>query len=419
MTSTSNLKEAPSAPALAFAAEVTLALAATLNLRRTLGRTLSLAVPRLADWAYAGVTDGLRVLRMHVAHDQAPVVDEDAARAVRRAVPGPGGGIAREVQHLTALGVPDALAAQALDAAGSVEWVQVPLVARGTPRGLLVLMRPASDPLDDDQRRMLQMLAERGSLAIDAALVYEQLNALATTLRTALLPPVVPDVPGVRLGTRYRAAVETTQIGGDFFDFHRSQSGHWCVALGDVCGKGVGAAVLTGQVRQSLRVASVTHDDPADVLGVLNQSMLLSGSASFVTVVWARLEPRDDGLDVVLADGGHPPPLVLRADGRVEEVGPTGTLVGLLPEARVATVRVSLEVGDTLLLYTDGVTEARGPDGSLLGEGRLRALLADCVGMTSQSIGERIEQAAMEHLRGRSHDDIAVLAIQPDPPGAA
>ncbi|MGN6611465.1 MAG: PP2C family protein-serine/threonine phosphatase [Angustibacter sp.] len=419
MTSTLDLKEAPSAPALAFAAEVTLALAATLNLRRTLGRTLSLAVPRLADWAYAGVTDGLRVLRMHVAHDEAPVVDEDAARAARRPVPGPGSGVAREVPHLTALGVPDALAAEVLDAAGAVEWVQLPLVARGTPRGLLVLMRPESEPLDDDQRRMLQMLAERGALALDAALVYEQLNALATTLRAALLPPVVPDVPGVRLGTRYRAAVETTQIGGDFFDFHRSQSGHWCVALGDVCGKGVGAAVLTGQVRQSLRVASVTHDDPADVLDVLNQSMLLSGSASFVTVVWARLEPRDDGLDVVLADGGHPPPLVLRADGRVEEVGPTGTLVGLLPEARVPTVRVGLDPGDTLLLYTDGVTEARGPDGTLLGEARLRALLADCVGMTSQSIGERIEQAAMEHLRGRSHDDIAVLAIQPDPEGAA
>ena len=419
MTVALELKEAPSAPALAFAAEVTLALAATLNLRRTLGRTLSLALPRLADWACAGVTDGARVLRMHAGPQSAPVVDEDAARAARRPVPGPGSGRTSDAEQLVEMGLEPALADEVLAAVGAVEWVRVPLVARGTPRGLLVVLRPEGSPLDDEQRAMLQMLADRSALAVDAALVYEQRNALATTLRSALLPPAPPTVPGARIGARYRAAVETTQIGGDFFDFHRSRSGYWCVALGDVCGKGVEAAVLTGQVRQSLRVASVTHDDPAEVLSVLNASMLLAGSASFVTVVWARLEPRADGLDVVLADGGHPPPLVLRADGTVEEVGPTGTLVGLLPDARATTVRVGLDAGDTLLLYTDGVTEARSPDGTLLGEARLRDLLSDCVGMTGRSIGERIEQVVMEHLRGRAHDDIAVLAIQPETEGPA
>jgi serine phosphatase RsbU (regulator of sigma subunit) len=414
MTRALDLADAPSAPTLAFAAEVTLALAATLNLRRTLGRALSLAVPRLAGWGYAGVTDGTRVLRMHACPDAAPVVDEDAVRPPRSPAPGPGSGRAGEPAQLVELGLSEQLAADVLAEAGCVEWVRLPLVARGTPRGVLVLIRPEATAMDDDQRRMMQMLADRTALAVDASLVYEQRNALATTLRSALLPPTPPDVQGARIAARSRAAAETTQIGGDFFDFHRSRSGRWCVALGDVCGKGVDAAVLTGQVRQSLRVASVTHDDPAAVLGVLNESMLLAGSASFVTVVWARLEPRTDGLDVVLADGGHPPPLVLRADGAVEEVGPTGQLVGLLPDARVTTVTVSLGEGDTLLLYTDGVTEARDATGRLLGEARLRSLLADCVGMTSQSISERIEQVAMEHLRGRPHDDIAVLAIQPE-----
>lgn len=399
----------------AFAADVSLALSATLNLRRTLGRALSFAVPAFAPWAHAGVTDGSRVLRMHAVDGHAPSVDEDATRAVTRPIPAAGTGVATSEDELVDLGLAAPFGRQVLHEAGrAVRWVRVPLVARGTARGVLVLLQP-----DDGEPGAvppdLQVLADRTATAVDAALVYEQRNALATTLRSALLPPQPPQVPGVRIGARYRAALETSEIGGDFYDFHRTGSGRWSVALGDVCGKGVDAAVLTGQVRQALRVASVTHDDPAAVLQVLNDAMLLNGSTSFVTVVCASLEPRADGLHLQVAAGGHPPALVLRTDGSVEDVGPTGALVGLLPDLPMTSVRVVLHPGDTCLLYTDGVTEARTRGGEPFGEDRLHHLLADCLGMPARAISERVEQVVMEHLRGEPRDDIAVLVLQAEP----
>ena len=227
-----------------------------------------------------------------------------------------------------------------------------------------------------------------------------------------MLPPDLPDVAGVELGARYRAAQEATQIGGDFYQVYRCGPDGWAFEIGDVCGKGVNAAVLTGQVRQSLRTAALVEDDPARTLAVLNDTMLAVDGSKFVSVVHGRLQRRDDGaVSIGLAGGGHPHPLLLRTDGTVEPVEAPGMIVGMLREARFRTVTFTLAPGETLLLYTDGVTEAR-VEAEQLGTARLAAMLRDCRGMTAQAIAERLEQMVLDYLNGRPHDDIALLALR-------
>jgi serine phosphatase RsbU (regulator of sigma subunit) len=260
-------------------------------------------------------------------------------------------------------------------------------------------------------RRAVHALASRASVAITNARVYEERATLAATLRAALVPPPLPRVPGLDVGARYRPAHATTEIGGDFFELVERPDGAWMFAIGDVCGKGVEAAVLTGQVRQSLRTADVAATDPAQLLRLVNDTMLTTDGSKFVTVVVGRVRTCPQGAHVRVGSGGHPPPLVLRRDGSVEETPVRGTIVGMLPEARFGAADVLLARGETLLLFTDGVTEARGDDG-MLGTDRLRDLLADCGGMRAQAITERLEQLVLDFLDGRPHDDIALLALR-------
>ncbi|HET6964992.1 MAG TPA: PP2C family protein-serine/threonine phosphatase [Acidimicrobiales bacterium] len=141
-----------------------------------------------------------------------------------------------------------------------------------------------------------------------------------------------------------------------------------------------------------------------------------SNGTSFVTVVHGTMRPVDGGVGVRIAAGGHPPPLLRRRDGSVEEVPAHGPIIGMLPDVRFHPADVLLVAGETLLCFTDGLPDARGPTG-FLGVDRLAALLADCTGMTAQAIAERCLQTALEHLDGRPHDDMAVMAVQVDPAG--
>ncbi|WP_019873282.1 PP2C family protein-serine/threonine phosphatase [Sporichthya polymorpha] len=311
---------------------------------------------------------------------------------------------------LEELGADPALAKELADA--PAELITVPLHAYGSVTGALVLAR-RTDALGDEAAvldAMTDALAQRAALAVASARIYEERAALASTLRAALLPPDLPDVEGVELGARYRPAQQATAIGGDFYQVYPC-GGAWAFDIGDVCGKGVNAAVLTGQARQSLRTAALVETDPVRTLTVLNDAMLAVDGSKFLSVVHGRFARRDGGVTVHLATGGHPPPLLLRRDGTVQTVETTGMIVGMLREARFRGTTVELEPGETLLLYTDGVTEARVGD-QLLGSTRLAAMVGDCVDMTAQAITERIEQLVLEYLDGRSHDDIALLALR-------
>jgi hypothetical protein len=176
----------------------------------------------------------------------------------------------------------------------------VPLSARGSTFGALVVIDSAGgDEGDGDEgdaeadRALLDELAQRAALAIDAARLYGERSHVARVLQASLRPPELPVVPGALLAARYRAAMDEAEIGGDFYDVHGGGN-DWSIVVGDVCGKGVEAAVLTGQARQSVRTAALVDRDPAAVLALLNEALLQrdTGAGAFVTVVCGRLRPR-------------------------------------------------------------------------------------------------------------------------------
>ncbi|MER8224307.1 SpoIIE family protein phosphatase [Streptomyces sp. NPDC094143] len=192
----------------------------------------------------------------------------------------------------------------------------------------------------------------------------ERLKQLAATLQATLLPPALENVPGLDVAAYYHIA-SADEVGGDFYDLFPLAAGAWGLFLGDVCGKGATAAAVTSLARYTLRAAAVYDPSPAAVLRTLNTVLHHEYSSAddprFCTVVFGLLTPDDDrsGFHITLAGGGHPPALLLRADGTADHLPtPGGQLIGVIPDAHIATTAFRLAPGDTLLLYTDGLTEA-------------------------------------------------------------
>ncbi|GAB3298016.1 PP2C family protein-serine/threonine phosphatase [Parasphingorhabdus pacifica] len=239
-----------------------------------------------------------------------------------------------------------------------------------------------------------------------------QVEGFASALQRTLLPPSLPSVPGLELACHYHAA-STADVTGDFYDVFALGDGRWAVFLGDVTGHGVSAAAVTSLIRYTLRTAALHHQDPAAVLEELNSALLLDPQVpQHCTVLFGILAPESTGgFDLTLAGGGHPPALLVHAGtGVVEEVCPPGgMLVGALSDAEFATFHLNLQAGQTLLLYTDGITEAR-PAGEFFDEQRLKKFLAD---HPHASAGEQINEltALLERFDPAPTDDVALLAL--------
>ena len=273
-----------------------------------------------------------------------------------------------------------------------------PLVRGGQHLGYAWYFRDVTD-----QKRAEHALAEAG----------ERMAAVARTLQQSLLPPRLPDVPGVELAARYHPSGGGTDVGGDFYDVFRLEDGWWGVAIGDVCGKGPTAAAVTAFARYTLRAVAMQVASPASALARLNDAMLReapAGTGLFVTVAHARLRSTSHGVAVTVACGGHPLPLLRRRDGTVETVGVLGTLIGVLPEASVHDHASALEPGDALVFVTDGVLEARRY--AVDGPQRLAALLQGTTGMSADEIAGLVERTALDEQDGPASDDIAVLVVQ-------
>jgi hypothetical protein len=298
---------------------------------------------------------------------------------------------------------------------GSV--IVAPLPGHGIPAGALVLLRSGAETaFTEGEEGFARLFAARAGAALSAARLYAEQAAITSTLMRELLPPVLGSVHGVEYAGNYRAATDQERIGGDFYDVHpgADPGRETLVVLGDVAGKGLDAAVLTGKIRNTLQALLPLADDHQRVLGLLNGALLSSHQTRFATLVLASVRRRDDdGVHLRLTSAGHLPPLLVRADGTVEEALTRGTLVGALPEARSSTVETVLAPGEICLLYTDGITEARGgPLGDeLFGEERLRRALAGCAGMPAEAVVAHVQMLAFQWLRSGSHDDMAVVAI--------
>ena len=280
--------------------------------------------------------------------------------------------------------------------------------------GALFLGHHQARVFDDRDERLLDALAAHLAVALEKAELLAERAQVATVLQETLLPPLLPAVPHVDSGARYRPTGSGNLVGGDFYDFFATGENEWGVVMGDVSGVGPEAAALTGIARYTIR-AVAADEGPTGVLRALNDALNNQRTGDrFCTAVYLRLVPGAAGVDVTLANAGHPPALILRDDGRVEPVsGETGMLLGLFPDASIVDQPVRLHPGDAIVLYTDGVIEARNPDtGEFFGQERLESLLSQCAGRTADGIARRLELAVIDHQSGQTLDDVAILVVR-------
>ncbi|WP_329447749.1 SpoIIE family protein phosphatase [Streptomyces sp. NBC_01426] len=205
----------------------------------------------------------------------------------------------------------------------------------------------------------------------------ERLQEALAVLQQSLLPAALPAIPGLEAGSYYHTA-SPDMLGGDFYDLFPLDAGRWAFFLGDVCGKGPQAAAVTSLTRYTLRATAMHDPDPVNVLTTLNTVLherYSNGNPRYCTAIFGTLHAASDRVEVRLASGGHPSALIQRANGTADYLPtPGGMLIGVLPHVQFTAAHTELRPGDTLLLYTDGLTEARvGPDRALYGEDALRA----------------------------------------------
>jgi phosphoserine phosphatase RsbU/P len=233
---------------------------------------------------------------------------------------------------------------------------------------------------------------------------------LAHTLQQTLLPPTPPAIPGLELATVFRAAGEGVEVGGDFYDVFPVAEDDWVLVLGDVCGKGVGAAAISALARHTLRAVVVGLHAPSQALRALNEVLIGHETDRFCTVLMVRLQRRPGGWVASIASGGHPWPL-LTSPGRPARLeGGTGPLVGVIADARYDDRRLDLGPGDSLLLYTDGVTEARRGR-EFYGDDRLRDRVG-VGGRPPQAVVDDVLADVVAFSGGMPRDDIAIVAFR-------
>ncbi len=410
---------------MAFLAQAGLVLDRSLDYDETLRDLTELTVPELAQLTVVDLLDDDGFVRSAVA----AAVEPRRARAVEsmrrshplgRGAPHPVAGVLRTAQPVL-LGVmtPEFLRqiAQGSEHYALMRRLQyhsaivVPLIARRRVLGTLSLLRmEGAASFDHDDLVLSEELARRAALAIDNARLFAATTHIARTLQQSLLPRRLPDIPGAQLSARFLAAAEGQEVGGDFYDAFPISGGCWGVAIGDVCGKGPEAAALTALARYTIRALS--DREPTTVLRLLNEAIIRDhsdGPGRYLTGVFATIRPDNDGLVLEVAIGGHPAPLVLRADGRVERVEATGPLIGVTPDVRYVPATVVLARGDTILFYTDGLTDAQAPQ-AIIADAELSELLASARGRGPSELAAWMEGAVTGSAQPR--DDIAMLVVQ-------
>ena len=416
---------------LALLAAAGPALSASLDYRETLEGITHLIVPELADWCLLDIVeDNGSVDQLAAAH--ADKEKEDLLRRLRahrefgEGDPGSSAEVLRTGQSVLLPDLPDpsfyerALGrGEHLDIVLSLEprsLMCVPLSARGRTIGAITLVSSKLDRrYDEDDLLLAEDLAYRCALAADNARLYRDRSEIARILQRSLLPPHMPEIPGVEIGAEYLSVEEASEVGGDFYDLINTVEDGWICAIGDMRGKGVEAASVTALARYTIRAVTMKDDRPSEILAALNEAMLRQlPEDRFCTAACFRLEPQDGstGVGVDVSRAGHPPPLLVRSDGTVEEVGCSGKVLGVFPDAKLQDTSLRLMPGEVLVLYTDGVTEARSPDGDFFGEGRLRHLLRSSVGCDAVTLAKRIKDDVLDFQEGYPRDDLAVLVLR-------
>jgi PAS domain S-box-containing protein len=411
-----------------FLAESGAMLASSLDFPESFEHVARLSVPFLGDICIIDVADGIamrRVAAVHADPSRQHLVDQ----LEQRYAPDSRGShpAASVVRGGTSELEPDVtdefLRATTRDAAhyeivrtlGFASYMCVPLAARGRMLGALTLVSSGSGRrFTRDDLARAEEFGRRAALVLDNARLYSERDHVARALQVSLLPPSLPEIPGVRVAARYVAAGEGNEVGGDFYDVFQARRNSWCVVIGDVSGKGPEAAAVAGLARHTLRAAALRSRRPKEMLRTLHEALERDEASAdrFCTVSCGLIRPSETGADVSISCGGHPLPIVARSNGEVETVDCRGTLLGLTNPVRLQDKAIRLDDGDILVLYTDGAIEAHRTPDDLFGEERLGALAGASVMRSADEIADAILAAVLDFGPAEPRDDVAILVVK-------
>jgi PAS domain S-box-containing protein len=413
-----------------FLAQASKLLASSLDIGVTLEKVAWAAVPELADWCAVDMPDDRgRLRRVATADVEQGRRDRDRLIIGERAREGelPVGPpkimstgkaeLYREIDDaLLQAAARDDAQLEALRRVGARSALVVPLLVGEDVIGTITLGTTSDSGrrLGDADLELAEELGRRAGMAIENARVHGERVAIATTLQEALLPPRLPVIPGLSVAARFRAAGAASQVGGDFYDVFAVRDG-WMVLMGDVTGKGPTAAATTSLARYTMRAAAKYERSPARVLSRLNEALAEAPGPLLCTAVCMLLSWRPDGgLQATVGCAGHPPPLLVRPGGAIAavgEVGEVGTLLGAFPTGAWVDTDVPLGAGETLVMFTDGVTDTRGAH-ERFGLARLEALLSAGAGMDADALASQIDDTLLAFQAGDQRDDVALLVLQ-------
>ncbi len=403
-----------------FLAEASAALASSLDYEQTLRNVAQLAVPDIADWCAVDLLDDDGDRRtVAVAHvDPARLSLAETLRAYVPDRVDPEAGLGRVLttgetvlypeitDEMLVAGAIDERHLELLRELGFHSVVIVPMRIGGRTLGAMTLVSAESiRTLDQFDQELAEQVAARAAVAIENSRLYSERSAIARTLQQSLLPEQLPRVPGYELASMYVPAIETSMVGGDFYDVWASRDG-WTIVIGDITGKGIEAATLTALVRHTLRASAEFQASPAQLLAFVDATLKKRPILSVCTALCIRLE-RDTAR---VAVGGHPLPLLMSAAG-IREVGEHGPLLGAFSNARWRDLELRLDVGSTLVAFTDGITDARG-DGQRFGSKRLRDTLTRLAEETPAGLMDALAGELERFQTGAHTDDTAAIAVR-------
>ena len=412
---------------LLFLAQAGELLAQSMNVDLTVALIPRLVVPRLGLWCAVHLTNEYGELQL-----------ASLTHADELAVPTLSKELDAQIEALES-----ALAADGfVPLEASPGGMSFPLSVRGGSLGVITAGRPPSRHHAPEELAIIEDLARRAAVAIENARVHDTRSRIATTLQRSLLPPELPQIDGLEVAAQYVPAGDGLDVGGDFYDLVPLPGQGWLLVVGDVSGKGAGAAAVTGLVREVLHTLAADHRQPAETLSRLNATLVERGGGYFCTLALAFLRVADPtAADLVAADlvdgglglaeagptaadlstpiafelalhlAGHDQPVLLRANGTTSMVGACGTALGLLNDIMVPRTTIRLRRGDSLVFYTDGVTERR-KGGRLYGHKRLRTEISSLVGSPASVLASRLRRSVLAFSPQPPKDDIAIVALR-------